>query len=57
MKRSLPTIFALPVLIALVGIIGLVSALTGDGWRDLLSWAGLAVPVIAFLWAAKARRA
>ncbi len=56
MKRSLRTIFAWPTLIAALGLIGLISALTGDGWRDALSWAGLAVPVLALLWAARTRR-
>ena len=54
--QGLRTIFALPLLIAVLSIIGLVSALTGDGWRDSLSWAGLAAPVIAIFWAMKARK-
>jgi uncharacterized membrane protein len=58
MKRSLKpgAIFAVPLLLALLSIVGLVSALTGDGWRDALSWAGLAAPVIAVGWAMQARR-
>lgn len=58
MRKSQPlgTIFGLPILICVLGLIGLVSALTGDGWRDMLSWAGLAAPVAATLWAMKARR-
>ena len=57
-KRSLPlrAIFAWPAAIFLLGIIGLVSALTGDGWRDGLSWLALAAPVAALVWAARARR-
>ncbi len=53
MKRraSLSRIFAMPLAIALVSLVGLVSALTGDGWRDALSWLGLAVPVLALGWA------
>jgi len=49
-------VFALPLLIAALSVIGLISALTGDGWRDIVSWVGLAVPVIAVAWAMKARR-
>lgn len=49
-------IFALPLAIALLSIVGLVSALTGDGFRDALSWAALGVPVAAVGWAMKARR-
>lgn len=58
MKRGLPlrAIFALPLVIGALGVIGLVSALTGDGWRDVVSWIGLAVPVLAVVWAMKARR-
>lgn len=59
MKRSRHSpraIFAAPLVICMLGVIGLVSALTGDGWRDVVSWAGLAAPVIAVAWAWKARR-
>lgn len=55
-SQSLGAIFALPLAIAALSVIGLVSALTGDGWRDALSWAGLAPPVLAVAWAMKARR-
>lgn len=57
-KRSLPrrTIFRWPAAIFLLGNIGLVSALTGDGWRDGLSWLALAAPVAALVWAMLARR-
>ena len=43
--------FALPALIAVVSLIGLVAALTGDGWRDMLSWVSLGLPVAAVAWA------
>lgn len=59
MKRRpqpLGTIFALPLALAALSIVGLVSALTGDGWRDALSWLGLAAPVAATWWAMQARR-
>lgn len=57
MKRrtNLPRIFAMPLAIALLSLVGLVSALTGDGWRDALSWLGLGVPVLAVGWAMLAR--
>jgi hypothetical protein len=57
-RRSLPlrAIFAWPSAIFLLGIAGLVSALTGDGWRDSLSWMALAAPVLALAWAMRARR-
>lgn len=53
---SLRTIFAWPLVIFLLGIVGLVSALTGDGWRDGLSWLSLAAPVAAVIWAMRTRR-
>lgn len=57
-KRNLPlrAIFAWPAAIFVLGVVGLVSALTGDGWRDALSWMALAAPVLALAWAMRARR-
>lgn len=53
MKRhaSLKHVFAIPFAIALLNLFGLISALTGDGWRDVLSWIGLSVPVAVVGWA------
>jgi len=55
-RRSLGAIFVIPALIGLFSLVGLVSALAGDGFSDLLSWAGLAVPLIAIVWACARRR-
>lgn len=57
-SRGFPlrAIFAWPLAIFLLGIVGLVSALTGDGWRDGLSWLALAAPVAALTWAMRTRR-
>ena len=49
-------IFLAPALIALISVVGLLSALTGDGWRDAVSWGALAVPVATLGWAMRARR-
>lgn len=49
-------IFAVPLVIAVLSSVALVLALTGDGWRDGLSWAGLAVPVVAVIRAMVAQR-
>ena len=54
---SLRAIFALPVALALVSIVGLVVALTGDGLRDVAAWAALAIPVLVVGWAMRNRRA
>jgi hypothetical protein len=48
--------FAAPLVIALASAIGLVAALVGDGFADLLSWIGLGVPVAAVIWAMLRRR-
>jgi hypothetical protein len=55
-SRPLRTIFAWPLTIFLLGLFGLVSALTGDGWRDGLSWLALGAPIAALLWARRHRR-
>lgn len=47
--------FALPGLLALLSVAGLLLALTGEGWRDALSWAALAAPLLAVAWAAARR--
>ena len=39
-----------PLLLALLTIVGLVSALLGDGWWDHLSTLALVVPVAACAW-------
>lgn len=48
--------FALPAILAIASIIGLVSALTGDGVRDMLSWGALTAPIGAVGWARYGRR-
>ena len=53
---SLRAIFALPFALALVSIVGLVVALTGDGLRDVAAWAALAIPVLVVGWAMRNRR-
>jgi hypothetical protein len=47
--------FLLPALLALFSLVGLVVALTGEGLRDLLSWAALSAPILAVLWAVARR--
>ena len=55
-RNGLRATFAVPLLLALVSIVGLVVALTGDGWRDAISWVLLALPILAVGWAMRARR-
>lgn len=46
-SRPTPAIFAWPLAIFIVGVAGLVIALTGDGWRDVVVWAALTAPIAA----------
>lgn len=48
--------FALPIVLALLSLAGLVIALSGDGWPDTLSWGALSAPILVVIWAASARR-
>lgn len=50
-RRSLAEIFALPVVIAALALVGLVGALLDNGLWDGLGAALLAVPVVAVVWA------
>ncbi|PBN43971.1 hypothetical protein SxD43FB_07870 [Sphingobium sp. D43FB] len=54
--RSLRHIFGAPLIIALLSLVGLVSALAGDGAADWLSWAALLVPPLAVVWAMRKHR-
>ena len=48
--------WAIPILLAVLTLIGLVVALTGNGWRDAFSWLALAAPIAATGWAARSKR-
>lgn len=54
--QTVRQIFAVPVAIAVVSTVGLISALAGDGVEDVASWIALSVPVVAVVWAMRARR-
>ena len=50
MKRpKLWAIFAAPAAICALSLVGLVSALTGDGLPDVIAWAMLAVPMLVVI--------
>lgn len=50
-------VWAAPIAIAVVSLVGLVAALLGDGLNDWISWIGLAVPLVVIVWARLKRRA
>ena len=54
--RSPWAVFAAPLVIGVLSLIGLVSAPSGDGAADWLSWFTLTVPVLAVAWAMRQRR-
>lgn len=56
-SRSNWRIFRWPLLIAAVSLVGLLSALVGDGGYDLLSWLtlGSTLVVIAIAWRGRVR--
>jgi len=49
-------VFGAPLAIAAISIVGLVAALLGDGAYDVMSWIGLAVPLLVIGWALRWRR-
>lgn len=46
MRRGLWMIFRWPLLLAVLSLVGLVSALVGDEVFDLVSWLTLGVPLV-----------
>lgn len=49
-RLSLRQVFAAPLAIAILTIVGLISALVGDDLWDVLSWLTLAIPVAVILY-------
>jgi hypothetical protein len=50
MKSVFWKVWGIPVVIGILSAIGLISALAGDGFFDLLSWLSLGVPVFITIW-------
>jgi hypothetical protein len=48
-RRTLGQIFAAPIIVGVLSVVGLVAALVGDGWWDGLSWLSLALPLLLYL--------
>ncbi len=57
-RQTTGKILALPLLLAVLALVGLVLGLTGDGLRDVLSVALLGLPCLLFLnhWRRRTRR-
>ena len=56
MTRSPWQIFAAPIGVALVSLVGLVAALLGEGIVDAISWIALLCPLAVIGWALSCRR-
>lgn len=50
MKKTFWKVWGTPAIIGILSAIGLFSALTGDGFYDLISWLALGVPVVVTVW-------
>lgn len=50
-RIPLRAVFGVPAVIFVLSLVGLITALTGDGVRDVVAWVGLGAPVAAFVWA------
>ncbi len=48
-------IFGIPTVLAVLSTVGLISALLGEDWFDIVSWALLAVPVLVVMRALRRR--
>lgn len=53
--RPLSRIFAMPALLAVASVVGLLCALLGDGPWDAMSWAGLGLVVAVAAWYGRPR--
>ena len=47
-RRTLAQIFAAPAIIGVLSVVGLLSALIGDGVWDGLSWLMLVIPILLY---------
>ncbi|NQE64877.1 hypothetical protein [Caulobacter sp. RHG1] len=56
MPSSFRRVWTIPILVAIASLVGLVSALLGDGVLDWISWIGLGAAVVVLAWALVARR-
>ncbi len=50
MKSTFWKVWGIPVIIGIFSLIGLLTALVGDGLYDLLSWILLGIPVLIIIW-------
>jgi len=51
LSGSLRHVFGVPVVLALVSLVGLISPLVGDGMWNALSWMAGGAPLVVMAWA------
>lgn len=50
MQSTFWKVWATPLVIGVLSLVGLLAALTGDGVWDLVSWVTLGLPVLVTFW-------
>lgn len=48
-KRNFTRLWGTPLALALLSITGLITALVGDGFWDILSWMALGIPLVVII--------
>ena len=54
--QSLTAIFAIPLVVGVLSLFGLVAALIGDGVWDVVGWVTIGICLVVLVWALIARR-
>ncbi|MFD2934238.1 hypothetical protein [Spirosoma flavum] len=50
MNRNFWHVWLMPLLLAILSLLGLISALVGDNFLDLFSWITLTIPLAVMAW-------
>ena len=48
-RQTVTQIFTVPLVVAVISLVGLLSALVGDDWWDAVSWLTLGIPIALYL--------
>ncbi|ATQ43923.1 hypothetical protein [Caulobacter mirabilis] len=55
-KKRWREVYRQPTVLGIIGLAGLICALVGDGWWDVLSWALLGYTCAVIVWALAVKR-
>ncbi|MFD1143305.1 hypothetical protein ACFQ4C_19410 [Larkinella insperata] len=50
MNRSFWRVWTVPIILAILSLVGLIAALVGDGLLDFVSWLTLGIPLVVIGW-------